>query len=173
MVANLSAHKAGWDERWSEFSEWAEKGKKIGNELTRMVDADTDAFNEIMAAFRLPATNAEEEASKEVAIQAATKLAIEVPLRVMELSLASMEIARNMAEKGLPASASDAGVAALCARAAVMGGFLNVRINTGDLKDATQVADYLKRGEEMQAAAQRIEGEVLAIALDQMSDGDS
>lgn len=173
MVANLSAHKRGWDDRWEEFSDWAEKGKAIGSELTRLVDADTDAFNEIMAAFRLPATNDAEKASKEAAVQAATKLAIEVPLQVMELSLASMEVARNMAEHGMPASASDAGVAALCARAAVMGGYLNVRINTGDLTDKGQVDEFLARGREIEESAQRSEGEIIAIVLKSMSGQDS
>lgn len=169
MVANLSAHKRGWDDRWEEFSEVAERGKRLTVALTESVDADTDAFNQIMAAFRLPAGSPDEEAAKQDAIQAATRNAIEVPLSVMELALESMQVAREMAENGLAASASDAGVAALCARSAVMGGFLNVQINSNDLEDKAQVEAYLKRGQEIQESAQRIEGEVLAIVHESMS----
>jgi glutamate formiminotransferase/formiminotetrahydrofolate cyclodeaminase len=169
MVANLSAHKRGWDARWREFSDVAERGKKLTVALTQAVDADTDAFNEIMAAFRLPSGSDAEQAAKDEAIQAATRGAIEVPLRVMELALESMSIAREMAEKGLHASASDAGVAALCARAAVMGGFLNVQINSGDLEDKAQVEKYLTRGREIQEQAQRLESEVLAVVLESMN----
>lgn len=153
MVANLSSHKAGWDARWEEFSAWAEKGKALQDELLALVDADTDAFNAVLAAWRLPETSAELKAAKASAVQAAVRGAIETPLRVMEAALKSMEIAAAMAKDGLPASASDAGVALLCARAAVRGAGLNVRINLKDLADETARARYRARAEELEQAA--------------------
>ena len=130
MVANLSSHKRGWDERWEEFSDWAEKAKFLHDEMLRLIDDDTEAFNQVMAAFRLAKKTPEERAVQEKTVQDATVAAIEVPFRVMELALASMEISRAMAEFGNPNSCSDAGVGALAARSAVMGAFLNVKINT-------------------------------------------
>jgi glutamate formiminotransferase/formiminotetrahydrofolate cyclodeaminase len=110
MVANLSSHKRGWDDRWEEFSDWAEQGKRHHDELLRLVDADTDAFNQVMAAFKLPNGTDEEKAARNRAVTEATKHAIEIPLRVMETALASMDVIKQMAEIGLPSSASDAGV---------------------------------------------------------------
>lgn len=153
MVANLSSHKAGWDARWEEFSQWAEKGKALQVELLELVDADTDAFNAVLAAWRLPDGTPELKSAKEAAVQAAVRGAIETPLRVMEAALKSMEVAEAMAKDGLPASASDAGVAALCARAAVRGAGLNVRINLKDLADDLARARYLTRAEELERAA--------------------
>ncbi|MDP6964219.1 MAG: glutamate formimidoyltransferase, partial [Planctomycetota bacterium] len=129
MVANLSSHKAGWDERWQEFSDWAERGKKCHEELIALIDKDTDAFNQIMATWKLPASNEQEQAAKDAAVQAAVLNAIAVPYRIMEVALESMDVAEAMVREGLPASLSDAGVAALCARSAVMGAYLNVKIN--------------------------------------------
>jgi len=162
MVANLSAHKRGWDERWEEFSEWAERGKACHEELLALIDADTDAFLGIMAAFGLPKGSEAETAARAEAIQAATGRAIEVPLRVMEVSLASMEVIGAMAEIGLRASASDAGVGALCARSAVMGAYLNVKTNVRDLTDEAAATGYLDRGLELQDQAIARETDILA-----------
>ncbi|MDH3307399.1 MAG: glutamate formimidoyltransferase [Acidimicrobiia bacterium] len=161
MVANLSSHKRGWDERWEEFSAWAEQGKTCHDELLALIDDDTNAFNEIMAASGLPQSTVMEESARAAAIQAATRRAIEVPLRVMEVSLASMDVIGAMAEIGIPASASDAGVGALCARGAVMGAFLNVRTNARSLTDETEAADYLRRGLELQNRAIALEADIL------------
>lgn len=163
MVANLSSHKAGWDDRWEEFSNWAERGKACHDELLRLIDLDTDAFNKIVAAWRLPTGTDAEKAAQAEAIQAATKEAILVPFRVMEVALASMDVAKAMAETGLKASASDAGVAALAARSAVMGAFLNVKINAGEVADKEWLTDILKRGEEIQTRAQVLEKEIIGI----------
>ncbi len=163
MVANLSSHKRGWDERWEEFSQWAEKGKAQHDELLKLIDDDTDAFNQIMAAFKMPAGTDEERAAQAQAIQDATKGAIEVPLRVMEVSLASMEVAKAMAETGLAASASDAGVAALAARSAVMGAHLNVKINAADVTDKKWIDDVLNRAAQIEEKAIAAERETLDI----------
>jgi glutamate formiminotransferase/formiminotetrahydrofolate cyclodeaminase len=162
MVANLSAHKRGWDERWEEFSAWAEQGKRCHDELLRLVDADTEAFNAIMAAMKQPKGSAAEKSARKAAIEAATCLAIEVPLRTMEVALESMTTIQAMARDGNPASASDAGVGALCARSAVIGAELNVRINVKDLTDETKRADYVARAAEMRAKTEALEAEILA-----------
>ena len=161
MVANLSGHKAGWDDRWEEFSEWAVKGKAHHERLTRLVDEDTDSFNAIMAAFRLPQGNEAEAAARTEAIQAATRGAIEVPLAVMETALASLEVIDAMVENGLQTSLSDAGVGALCARTAVFGAGLNVRINCGDLASESERAAYVGRAGELEAEALERESEIL------------
>jgi glutamate formiminotransferase / formiminotetrahydrofolate cyclodeaminase len=163
MVANLSSHKKGWDERWEEFSIWAEKGELIKNQLIRLVDADTKAFNQIMAAFGLPKSTADEKAIRNKAIQDATKYAIEIPFRVMETAFQSLEIIKAMAEAGNPNSASDAGVGALCARSAVLGAFLNVRINATGYDDKDYVTDILARGSEIEKRAITLEAEILKI----------
>ncbi len=142
MVANLSAHKPGWDERWEFFSDWAEKGKKVMNELLYLVDEDTDAFNQIMAVFAMPKGTDAEKAARAEAMERATLYATQVPLKTMKASYAAFEIAGAMAEEGNPNSVSDAGVGALAARAAVQGAFLNVKINAAGLKDR-QTADAL------------------------------
>jgi glutamate formiminotransferase/formiminotetrahydrofolate cyclodeaminase len=162
MVANLSAHKRGWDSRWEEFSDWAEQGKACHDELLALIDADTDAFHDLMAAHRLPAQSTEEQVQRDDAVQAATRTAIEVPLQVMETSLRAMEVIGAMAEIGLPASASDAGVGAVCARAAVMGAYLNVKVNLKSLTDGAGAAEYLRRGGELQERAMTREAEILA-----------
>ncbi|MEM7453942.1 MAG: glutamate formimidoyltransferase [Planctomycetota bacterium] len=163
MVANLSSHKRGWDDRWEEFSDWAVKGQSFKDELLALVDEDTNAFNQIIAAFRLPKGTDEEKASRQNAIDAATRNAIEVPFRVMKVSLDSMEVMKAMAETGNPASASDAGVGALCARAAVRGAYLNVKINTADLDDETYVNEKLAAGQQMIQQADALETEILAV----------
>ena len=163
MVANLSSHKRGWDDRWEEFSEWAVRGKAYHDELLKLVDEDTAAFNRIMAAFGLPQGTDEEKAARDDAIQTATRGAIETPLRVMQVALESMEVTRAMAEIGMSASASDAGVAALCARTAVKGAYLNVQINAKDLKDATARQKYLDDGKKIEQQAEAREQEILGV----------
>ncbi|MEO5945591.1 MAG: glutamate formimidoyltransferase [Chitinophagaceae bacterium] len=163
MVANLSSHKKGWDERWEEFSNWAEKGEKIKNELVNLVDADTKAFNKIMEAFGLSKSTDEEKLIRTKAIQEATKFAIEIPFQVMTASYNSMEVIKAMAEIGNPNSVSDAGVGALCARSAVMGAFMNVRINASSYDDKMYVAETLKRGKEIENKAIALEEEILKI----------
>jgi len=155
MVANLSSHKAGWDERWEEFSDWAEKGQKLKDELLFLVDEDTRSFNRIMDAFGLPKETPEEKAARSQAIQEATKYAIEVPFKTMQKAYESMEIIKAMVEMGNPNSVTDAGVGALCARSAVMGAFLNVKVNAGGLKDKTFVEDILKQGAGIEEGAKK------------------
>ncbi len=163
MVANLSSHKKGWDERWEEFSSYAEKGQTIKNELLRLVDADTAAFNKIMTAFGLPKSTDEEKKIRTDEIQNATKFAIEVPFKVMQLSYNSLEIIKAMAEIGNPNSVSDAGVGALCARTAVMGAFMNVRINASGYNDKTFVNDILAKGKEIEQKTIATETAILKI----------
>lgn len=163
MVANLSSHKPGWDERWEEFSDWAEKGQSIKDELLFLVDEDTSAFNKIMDAFGLPKGNDHEKAARTSAIQEATKYAIEIPFRVMKRSFAAMEILKAMAETGNPNSVSDAGVGALAVRSAVMGAFLNVKINASGLNDKAFVETVLAEGAEIEQKTQALENEILTI----------
>ncbi|MEO8404218.1 MAG: glutamate formimidoyltransferase [Chitinophagaceae bacterium] len=163
MVANLSSHKKGWDERWEEFSNWADKGEQYKNELTVLVDADTKAFNGIMSAFGLAKTTAEEKKIRTDAIQAATKFAIEIPFRVMQSAFNSMEVIKAMAETGNPNSVSDAGVGALCARSAVMGAFMNVRINAMSYDDKAYVTDIIVKGREIENKTIALEKEILEI----------
>jgi glutamate formiminotransferase/formiminotetrahydrofolate cyclodeaminase len=163
MVANLSASKKGWEERWKEFSEWAEKGQQMKKELLFLVDEDTRSFNAIMNAFGLPKSNPDETAARKAAIQSATRFAIEVPFRVMEKSLASMELILAMAEYGNPNSASDAGVGALCAKAAVSGAYLNVRINAGSYEDKAWVSDILAKGAEIEQKAAAMQEQILRV----------
>lgn len=135
MVANLSAHKPGWDSRWEEFSIWAEKGQAYKNKLLALVDEDTNAFNKIIEGFRLPKGSDEEKKARAEAIESATIYATEVPLLVMETACDSMKVMMAMAKDGLQNSLSDAGVGALCARTAVYGAYFNVRINAKDIKN--------------------------------------
>ena len=163
MVANLSAHKPGWDDRWEEFSQWAEKGKTYMDELIHLIDEDTNAFNKIMDAFGLPKSTDEEKQVRKQAIQDATLYAIEIPYKVMELCYLSMEVMKAMAEIGNPNSVSDAGVGALAARSGVMGAFLNVKINAEGLDDKTKIDQFLKQGEDLVAKANHLEQEILKI----------
>ena len=163
MVANLSSHKRGWDEHWEQFSDWADQGKAYYVELLRLVDEDTNAFNRLMDTFGLPKGTDAERAVRHKAVMEATKSAIQVPLQVMQTALASMEVIQAMAETGNPASVSDAGVGALCARSAVMGAFLNVRINCANLADKAYVSEVVARGEEIERRAQEKERQVLEI----------
>jgi glutamate formiminotransferase/formiminotetrahydrofolate cyclodeaminase len=169
MVANLSAHKRGWDERWEEYSQWAEKGKQHTTRLNALVDADTDAFNAIMDAFGLPQGTSQEKADRQNAINQATRGAIEVPLEVMEVACESMSVIKAMAEGGLQTSVSDAGVGALCARTAVIGAHLNVQINAAGLDDSEFVSRVRRRGEEIEAQARDLEEEILQIVRQKIS----
>lgn len=165
MVANLSAQKKGWEERWKEFSEYAERGQALKDALLQLVDADTAAFDAIMQAYGLPRSTEEEKSTRRLAIAEATKQAIEIPFRVMQLALESMEILRFAAEQGNPNSASDAGVGALCARTAVQGAFLNVRINASGLgeKDGDWVQQRIADGQDMLRRAESTEQIILRI----------
>jgi glutamate formiminotransferase/formiminotetrahydrofolate cyclodeaminase len=168
MVANLSSHKRGWDARWEEFSDAAVAGKRSHTLLTRLIDDDTDAFNRVMDAFRLPNATEAEQAARTAAIEDATKGATEVPLQVMEAAHDSMAVIRQMAETGLKSSVSDAGVAALCARGAVMGAHLNVRINLGGLKDTAYVEETLAKARALEKQAVNDEREILQIVAEKM-----
>ena len=163
MVANLSSHKRGWDERWEEFSDWAEKGKAYQTELIKLVDEDTNAFNRIMDAFSLPKKTEAEKAARQQAVQDATRYATEVPFKTLRLCYECMSVAKAMAETGNPNSVTDAGVGALAARAGVMGAFLNVKINAAGLDDQAFSADIIRQGEEIVAKANRLESEILEI----------
>ncbi len=169
MVANLSSHKKGWDERWAEFSDWAEKGEALRRQLLLLVDADTRAFDAIMAAFGLPKSTEAEKKSRQEAIQSATKQAMEVPLQVMRLSLQSMDVIEAMAKQGNPNSVSDAGVGALCARAAVLGAYMNVRINAAGCTDAAYVKTVLAEGTQMEKEAMRREEHIRSLVDHQIS----
>jgi glutamate formiminotransferase / formiminotetrahydrofolate cyclodeaminase len=161
MVANLSSHKRGWDDRWKEFSDWAEKGKVIQNSLLQMVDEDTIAFNRIMEAFSLSRKSEEEKKLRETAIQEATKNAILVPLKVMETAFSGFELIREMIEKGNPNSISDAGVGAIAIRSCIRGAFLNVKINSSGLNDKSFVKDVVEKGEDIEARAIETEEAIL------------
>jgi glutamate formiminotransferase/formiminotetrahydrofolate cyclodeaminase len=163
MVANLSSHKKGWDDRWEKFSGWADRGQHYKNELLRLVDLDTVAFNKIMEAFNLPKSSDEEKAARTQAIQAATKYAIEIPFVVMKAAYQSMEVIKAMAEIGNPNSVTDAGVAALCARTAVLGAFMNVKINASGYKDTAYTKEILNEGSALEKMAIDLEAEIIAI----------
>ena len=164
MVANLSAHKPGWDEQWEYFSEWAEKGLALEQELLRLVDEDTAAFNRVMAAFGLPKTTEEEKRLRQQAIQDATCYAAEVPLRTMQAASKVFALCRVMVEKGNPNSVSDAGVGALAARAAVIGAGLNVKINAASLKDKAKAQALMQEAESLKETAIAEESQILAMA---------
>lgn len=161
MVANLSAHKPGWDDRWKEFSDVAEKGKAYMDQLLKMVDEDTNAFNRIMDALSLPKKTDEDKAARKKAIQDATKYAAEVPLKTMELCYNSMEVMLEMAEKGNPNSVSDAGVGAIAARGGVYGAYLNVCINAKGIEDLEFAKDLENRANVLLRKALELESEIL------------
>lgn len=163
MVANLSSHKAGWDDRWEEFSDWAERGQALLTELLHLVDGDTDAFNRIMNVFAMPKSTDEEKAARSAALQEATLYATQVPLRTMRTAVRIFDIVRAMAAEGNPNSVSDAGVGALAARSAVLGARLNVKINAAGLKDRTVADALVAEAEQLAAEAERLEKEVLTI----------
>ncbi len=163
MVANLSSHKAGWDDRWREFSDRAEQGQRLMAELLHLVDEDTEAFNRIMNVFAMPKSTDEERAARSAALERATLYATEVPLRTMKAALGVFDLVRAMAAEGNPNSVSDAGVGALAARSAVLGARLNVRINAAGLKDRARAEALAAEADAVAAEAERLEREVLAI----------
>jgi glutamate formiminotransferase/formiminotetrahydrofolate cyclodeaminase len=163
MVANLSSHKRGWDDRWEEFSNAAALGQQIKDALIRAVDEDTDAFNLIMDAFSLPKNTPEEKAARKAAIQAGTKMAMEVPFKVMQLAHRSLPLIRQMVETGNPNSVTDGGVGALCARAAIRGAFMNVQVNAAGLDDKAFAEQLLTEGQKLVADADHQEQEILAL----------
>lgn len=162
MVANLSAHKRGWDDRWKEFSDWAERGQDVMERLLRLVDEDTEAFAKIMDVFSMPKGTEEEKAARAEAMEKATLYASRVPLKTMQTAMEAMPVALAMARIGNPASASDAGVGAIAALAAVRGAHLNVRINAAGLKDRTLAAELTDEAARIEAEAVAAEAEVLA-----------
>ena len=162
MVANLSAHKAGWDDKWEFFSDWAVKGQAYKNKLLFLVDEDTNAFNKIIDGFRMPKDSAEEKEARLNAIEEATKYATEIPFQVMETSYQSMEVMQAMIKDGLQNSLSDAGVGVLCARTAVLGAYFNVKINAKDIKDRVFAEDVLARAENIYQQTLKIENETIA-----------
>jgi glutamate formiminotransferase/formiminotetrahydrofolate cyclodeaminase len=169
MVANLSSHKRGWDDRWEEFSDWAEKGKEIQAELIRLVDEDTIAFDSLLAVFRLPSKSGKENKAKQEAVENATKNAMLVPFRVMEASFKAFELVRAMVETGNPSSVSDAGVGAIAIRGAVMGAYLNVKINSGNLKDQSFKKEILAKCETLVKKAIETEQEILSLVSNKIS----
>ncbi len=163
MVANLSSHKAGWDDRWQEFSDWAVKGQQIKDDLLFLVDEDTNSFNKVMDAFGMPKATDEEKAARTAAIQEATKYATEIPFRTMQRSFDAFEIIKAMVEVGNPNSVTDAGVGALCARSAIIGAYMNVRINASGLKDREFADSLLAKGADIERQAIELEAEIMAI----------
>ncbi len=168
MVANLSAHKAGWDERWEFFSDWAIKGQKYKEQLLFLVDEDTNAFNKIIDGFRMPKDTDLEKKIRLDAIENATKYATEIPFKVMETSFQSMEIMQAMLKDGLKNSLSDAGVGVLCARAAVIGAYFNVRINAKDIKDRGFATDILNKAATIYEKTIALELETISFIDSQM-----
>lgn len=168
MVANLSAHKAGWDDRWEEFSRWADKGIELQAELLHLVDADTEAFNGIMAALSMPKGNDEEKRMRAEAIEHATENAAQVPLETMKCACKVFEVCRAMAIEGNPNSVTDAGVGALAARSAVLGAGLNVKINAAGLADKTRAAELIAEAEKIAAEAIEKENEILKLVNDKI-----
>ncbi len=163
MVANLSAHKAGWDERWEEFSDVAEKGRFLQDALIRLVDEDTEAFNRIMDVFAMPKKTDEEKEARKEALEKATLYATQVPLRTMKTAFETFDILEAMAKNGNPASVSDAGVGALAARAAVQGAYLNVKINAAGLKNRDVAEAMLSEAHEIAENADSRESGILSV----------
>jgi glutamate formiminotransferase/formiminotetrahydrofolate cyclodeaminase len=168
MVANISSHKRGWEDRWKEFSDFAEKGKEIQNKLLQLVDEDTAAFNMILNAFNLPKKTEEEIVIRKSAVQEATRNAMLVPFKVMETAFSGFGLIREMVEKGNPNSVSDAAVGALAIRSCIRGAFLNVRINASSLEDKEFVSDLIKKGQVIESEAAREEQAILTITEDKI-----
>ncbi len=161
MVANLSAHKAGWDDKWEFYSKWAEKGQAYKNRLLYLVDEDTNAFNKIIEGFRMPKNSNEEKEARKLAIEEATKYATDIPFQVMKTAYNSMEVMQAMVKDGLPSSLSDAGVGILCARTAVLGAYFNVRINAKDIKDRKFADTIVTKADKIYQETIKIEKEVI------------
>jgi len=168
MAANLSAHKRGWEDRWEFFSNWAEKGQCLKDELLQLVDEDAKAFNTIIAAHRLPRATEEEKKARQQAIEEATKLAIETPFKTLELAWQALELLKIMAQEGNPNSTSDAGVGALCARTAMRAALLNIQTNIVGLTDQAYAKSKLDHAEALAAKATAMEGEILQIVRSKM-----
>ena len=169
MVANLSANKRGWDEKWEFYSKWGEQSLELQNILVNLVDEDTKAFNKIMSAVSLPKDTKEQKLNRSAALESATKYAIEVPFKIMETSFSCLESIKCMTELGNPNSISDSGVAALCIRTAVMGAYLNVKINCKDLNDKIFVSTILKKGKMIVNSTNKIEGEIMKLVEKQLN----
>lgn len=169
MVANLSAHKKGWDDRWKEFSDWAVKGNEIQNKLLSLVDADTEAFNKIIEARRLPKSDEKEIIIRNEAIQKAYREAILVPLRVMETAYSGFEIIKNMTEKGNPSSVSDAAVGSLALLACIKGAHLNIKINVTGVEDKSFIDEILARGKEIEASSILFQEDIMNTANTRIS----
>jgi glutamate formiminotransferase/formiminotetrahydrofolate cyclodeaminase len=169
MVANLSSHKKGWDAQWNYFSDWAQKGQELKKEMLQLVDDDTLAFNKIMESFSLPKGSDEEKKLRTEAIQDATKYAILTPLKVMKHAYKSMELMKEMVEKGNPNSVTDAAVGALCARTAVIGAFMNVRINAPGLNDKEFIQKVIAEGQKIQDNAIKLEQEIITITNEKIA----
>ncbi|GAB4378075.1 MAG: hypothetical protein Kow0075_07550 [Salibacteraceae bacterium] len=168
MVANLSAHKRGWDDKWKSYSDVAEKGQKLKEKLMNLVDEDTNSFNAIMEAFALPKKTEEEKQRRAEAIEEATKNATIVPLEVMRTAIQSGEIMKDMAQRGLPASISDAGVGVMCVRACIRGAGLNVRINAKDIKDRPFAENLVSEAEKIEKDAETLEKEVISLVCEKL-----
>ncbi|NCC47249.1 MAG: glutamate formimidoyltransferase, partial [Bacteroidia bacterium] len=166
MVANLSSHKPGWDDRWQYFAEWAEKGQKIIEEMLYLVDEDTNSFKRILDAFGLPKGSEAEKDARSKAIQEATLYATEIPLRTMQVAYSAFDLAEAMVKEGNPNSVSDAGVGALALRAAVFGGYMNVRINSSDLKDREKAAMLVKDAQQIMDKAMERERKITSLVLE-------
>ncbi|MCL4124324.1 UNVERIFIED_CONTAM: hypothetical protein GTU68_007805 [Idotea baltica] len=163
MVANLSSHKRGWDRKWNLYSDYAEQGEQLKYKLAMLIDEDTQAFNYIMDAFRLPKKSTADVKHRSAAIQDATKNAMLVPFQILETCVESMDLIKAMADIGNPNSVSDAGVGALCARAAARGAFMNVKINAADLSDEAFKSDLIERGQKLIDKAQLMENEIIKL----------
>jgi glutamate formiminotransferase/formiminotetrahydrofolate cyclodeaminase len=163
MVANLSANKRGWEDRLAYFSDWAERGQAAGQRLLQLVDEDTAAFNTLMDAFRMPKDSDNEKKARSAAIQAATLTAIRVPLETLRAATGLMDMLEAMAREGNPNSVSDAGVGALCAQAAAEGGWFNVHINLGGLKDKAAGAQLAAEADRLLAECKSRVTEILAV----------
>ncbi|WP_117883591.1 glutamate formimidoyltransferase [Aureibaculum luteum] len=168
MVANLSSHKAGWDDKWKYYSDWAEKGQVFKTKLLFLVDEDTNAFGKIIDGFRMPKSTAEEKELRRQAIEVATKYATEIPFQVMETAYNSMEVMQTMVKEGLPSSLSDAAVGVLCARTAVIGAYFNVKINAKDLKDRNFAQEIIAKADKIYNNALRVEKEVIEFVNSKM-----
>jgi glutamate formiminotransferase/formiminotetrahydrofolate cyclodeaminase len=169
MVANLSAHKKGWEDRWEEFSQWAERGQRYKDELLRLVDEDTRAFNQVMQAIGMPKETAEEQSARQEAMNRATRRAVEVPFRVMQVTAESFDLLEAMAREGNRQSISDVGVGAICARGAVRGAWLNVRINLPGLHDKAEEQSLLAEGDRLVRLAQEREAKILEIVDEKLT----
>ncbi len=170
MVANLSSHKRGWDDRWEEFSDVAERGQKYKDELLRLVDEDTRAFNKIMEAFGLPKKTEEEKKVRAEAIEEASKYAMEIPFKVMKTAYESLNVMRAMAENGNPNSVSDAGVGALCALTAVEGAYLNVKINAQGIKDKAFTEKLIREGEQIMEKTRECRNAIMDVVEQKISE---